>query len=396
MHDSATPTSESALKNIILDANHYDRGLRIVSGGTRNQIGNIGGVATALNISGLTGITRYAPDSLTLEAKAGTPIKEIEAALDEKNQILAFEPMDHRCLLGTEGEPSIGGVVACNISGPRRFLSGACRDFLLGVRFVDGQGRIINNGGRVMKNVTGLDLTKLTCGAYGTLGVISTVALKVMPRPERAVTLCYNEVTAAQAVQLFCHALTSPFEVSGAAWLNATAMVRLEGLRDQVGDRLDRLQQLLRISPGAVLDKATILEEDAHYGLWQKIRDVHEFSHSDATVWKLAIKATDAPSLVSDAQSQLGARALLDHGGALVWLAVPSDSPDQAATIRNLIPSGMGHATLVRGHANLRRQVSVFHPQNPRLTKISAQLRRQFDPKGLLNPGLMDPFPMAA
>ena len=147
MHDSATPTSESALKDVILDANHYDRGLRIVSGGTRNQIGNIGEVATALNISGMTGITRYAPDSLTLEAKAGTPIKEIEAALDEKNQILAFEPMDHRCLLGTEGEPSIGGVVACNISGPRRFLSGACRDFLLGVRFVDGQGRIINNGG---------------------------------------------------------------------------------------------------------------------------------------------------------------------------------------------------------------------------------------------------------
>jgi len=212
----ATPTSESAIKDAVLEAKAANAPLRIIAGGTRGQIGKPGEIAQALDISGLSGITRYEPGSLTLEAKAGTPLHEIEAALASEGQMLAFEPMDHRPLLGTTGEPTIGGVVACNISGPRRFLSGACRDYLLGVRFVDGQGRVIANGGRVMKNVTGLDLTKLACGAYGTLGILTEVALKVLPRLERAATLQFTNVTDDEAVRLFCRAVTTPVEVSGA------------------------------------------------------------------------------------------------------------------------------------------------------------------------------------
>ncbi len=377
----ATPTSESALREAVLEAKASNTRLRIVAGGTRSQIGNPGTVAQALDTSGLAGITRYEPGSLTLEAKAGTPLQEIEAALAAEGQMLAFEPMDHRPLLGTSGEPTIGGVVACNVSGPRRFIAGACRDYILGIRYVDGQGRLIANGGRVMKNVTGLDLTKLACGAYGTLGVLSEIALKVLPRPERAATLQFTDVTEAEAVGLFCRATTTPYEVSGAAWQNGTAMVRVEGLSAQVDYRLSKLRDLL--------GGGSVLEGDLHDTIWTGIRDVHVFSGTRDTIWKLSLKPTDAPQVIEAARHKLEARAVLDQGGALIWLAVPSDAPDQAETIRGLIPQGAGHATLIRGSTELRRTVPVFHPQHPRLQQISDQLRAQFDPDGLLNPNLM-------
>ncbi len=377
----ATPTTESAIREAVLEARKKGTRLRIIAGGTRSQIGSPGEVAQALDISGLSGITRYEPGSLTLEARAGTPLSEIEAALDAEGQMLAFEPMDHRALLGTTGSPTIGGVVACNISGPRRFVSGACRDFLLGVRFVDGQGRVIANGGRVMKNVTGLDLTKLACGAFGTLGILTEVALKVLPRPERATTLQFESVTEAEAVQLFYQALKTPYEVSGAAWQNGTAMLRVEGLSTQVDYRLAGLQSLL--GGGSVLEGAV------HASLWTAIRDVHLFSSTKDTVWKLSVKPTDAPLVIAAARDALGAQAMMDQGGALVWLAVPSDAPMQAETLRDLIPYGNGYATLIRGSTDLRRSVPVFQPQHPRVRQISDQLRHQFDPDGLLNPGLM-------
>jgi glycolate oxidase FAD binding subunit len=185
----ATPTTESAIREAVRDAAAQNKALRIAAGGTRTGIGQTVENAALLDVSGNTGIELYEPGSMTMVARAGTLMSEITQALAVENQMLAFEPMDYRPLMGTQGEPTLGGVVACNVSGPRRFLAGACRDHLLGVRFIDGQGRLIKNGGRVMKNVTGLDLTKLICGSFGTLGVISEVALKVLPRPERSASL---------------------------------------------------------------------------------------------------------------------------------------------------------------------------------------------------------------
>lgn len=379
----AAPTSESAIGEAVLDASAQKSALRIIAGGTRSGIGHPGDVAHALDVSGVSGITRYEPGSLTLEARTGTPMHEIDAALADENQMLAFEPMDHRALLGTRGTPTIGGVVACNVSGPRRFLSGACRDFLLGARFVDGRGRILKNGGRVMKNVTGLDLTKLVCGSYGTLGVLSEVALKVLPRPERAATLQFEGMTEADAVALFSKATTTAYEVSGAAWQNGVAMLRVEGLASQVDYRLGKLKTLFSAHA------STVLSGDVHRDLWSALRDVHAFAGSDDSIWRVSIRATDAPALVAAVKAQLQARVILDQGGSVVWLAVPSESPDQAEAIRRQIPAGNGYATLVRGTQTLRKAVPVFQPQHPRLTQISEGVRRAFDPDRILNPGLM-------
>ena len=216
-----TPQTEQELADVIASAKGP---LRISGGGTR-PIGNPV-VGEALSTSGLSGISLYEPGALTIVAQAGTPVAEIEAALDSENQRLAFEPMDHRAMLGTDGMPTIGGVVSGNISGSRRISVGACRDHMLGVRFVDGAGMITKNGGRVMKNVTGYDLVKLLSGAYGTLGVLTEVSLKVLPKPETSATLYLNGLDLSRAVEAMSKALGSPYEVTGAAYNQAVSLRR--------------------------------------------------------------------------------------------------------------------------------------------------------------------------
>lgn len=379
----ATPTDESAIGEAVLDAVSQKATLRIAGGGTRSPIGHTVENARLLDVSGNSGIVLYEPGSLTVVARAGTTMREVNEALASENQMLAFEPMDHRPLLGTEGEPTLGGVVSCNVSGPRRFLSGACRDHLLGVRFIDGRGRVIKNGGRVMKNVTGLDLAKLMCGAYGTLGVLSEVSLKVLPRPVRAATMQFAGLSVEQAVNMFCKALSTPYEISGAAFQNGVAMLRLEGLDSQVAYRISKLQALFPDYGMSVLDGTV------HDDLWKGLRDLHVFSGTDQAVWKLSVKPTDAPAVVAHLVRKLDARTILDQGGGTIWAGVDSNRSDQEAKIRSSIKSLGGHATLVRGSEALRQAAPVFQPQSSRVSAISSALRQQFDPSGILNPGLM-------
>src|SRR6056297_3701988 len=202
------PASEAELAEIVAKTSEP---LRVIGGGTR-PIG-VPVNAQPLTTSGLSGVELYEPGALTLVVKAGTPVAEVERTLAAEGQRLAFEPMDHRGLLATTGEPTIGGVFAANVSGPRRIQTGAARDFLLGVRFVDGTGQVIRNGGRVMKNVTGYDLVKLLAGSRGTLGVLTEVALKVLPRPEAQRTLVLHDLSDDDAIGCLAAGMASPFEV---------------------------------------------------------------------------------------------------------------------------------------------------------------------------------------
>ncbi|OSP56031.1 glycolate oxidase subunit GlcE [Pseudoruegeria sp. SK021] len=379
-----TPDSEDALCDVVRAAAAAATPLRIVGGGTRSGIGRPVAAATPVSTAGLSGVTLYEPGAMTLIAKAGTPLAEIEALLATERQYLAFEPMDHRPLLGSNGTPTVGGVVSANVSGPRRLRAGACRDFLLGLRFVDGHGRLVKNGGRVMKNVTGLDLGKLLCGAYGTLGIVTEVALKTLPRPERAATLVFDGLTDAQAVALFCKALGTPFEVSGAAFVDGRALLRIEGLTDQVGYRIDRLTQLLE------RPDRTVIKGADHTRLWDDVRDVRTFADSTGSVWRLSVKATDAPAITSALQQSLGAQTVLDWGGGLIWARLPQDAPAAAgAHIRQILAPLGGHATLIRAGADLRAETDVFQPEPAPLAGLSAGLRARFDPQNILNPGLM-------
>ena len=365
-----TPRSEEELAQMIAGA---DGPLRIKGGGTR-PIGH--GAGDVLQTSALHGVSLYEPGALTIVAGAGTPVTEVEKALAAENQRLAFEPMDHRALLGTKGAPTLGGMVAANVSGPRRISVGACRDFMLGVRFVDGQGNIIKNGGRVMKNVTGYDLVKLLTGSYGTLGVITEVALKALPEVETTGTLRLRGLSDQQAVAALSAALGSPYEVTGAAHVpkdisgDPVTMLRIEGFEASVNYRAGKLQERLKPYGAAEVNLGDGTE-------WAAIRDVTAFADQPGDVWRISAKPSAAPDLVA----RMDATAVqYDWGGGLIWALT-----DEGRDLRAALGDFDGHATLIRGTA----PVPTFQPEPPALAAISAGLRAKFDPRGILNPGIM-------
>jgi glycolate oxidase FAD binding subunit len=356
-----TPATEAELAEVI----RAGTGPMLVRGGGTRSIDHRQGAV--IRTTGLSGIELYEPGALTLVARAGTPLAEVEATLAAEGQRLPFEVPDMRGLLGTAGESTIGGVVAANASGPRRVQAGACRDSLIGVRFVNGEGTVIKNGGRVMKNVTGYDLVKLLAGSWGQLGVLTEVSFKVLPTPETTATLVLHGLSDAQAVAAMSAALGSPYEVSGAAHLPGQGTVlRIEGFANSVAYRAGRLRQHL-----AAFGSVDHMDGPQ---VWADVRDLRPFHGAEGDVWKLSVKPSDAPALVARA----GAEAhLMDWGGGLIWLRMASGSD-----LRARLGAFDGHATRVRGSDP---SVPVFHPEPPALAGLMDGIRRKFDPRGLFS-----------
>ncbi|MBX4899790.1 FAD-binding protein [Rhizobium bangladeshense] len=368
-----SPADEEELAAFVGDSHARVAPMRIIGGGTRIEAGAVEAehILTTCNMSG---IVTYEPGALTLIARAGTSLQYVEDVLAAEGQALAFEPMDHREILDSKGTPTIGGIVSANVSGPRRIQAGACRDHLLGVRFVDGRGRTIKNGGRVMKNVTGLDLGKLLCGSFGTLGVLTEVALKTLPRAEVEKSLAFPRITLREACEIFVTALAMPFELSGAAFHAGTAWLRVEGFEAQVDYRVDRLKELfLRRDINVVSDAVS-------RRVWRDLRDVKHFADSNDSIWRILIKPTEAPAVV-ETLSQLGGEASVDWGGGLIWFSGAAAS----AAVRKAV--GKGHAMLVR--RGPLPAADFFPPEDGAVGRISASLRETFDPAGIFNPGLM-------
>lgn len=359
--------------------------VRVQGGGTR-PIGRP--VAGEVLEVGISGVEIYEPGALTLVAKAGTPLAEIEALLAGEGQRLAFEPMDHRPLLGTSGAPTIGGVVAANVSGPRRIQAGAARDFALGARFVDGTGRLIKNGGRVMKNVTGYDLVKLMAGSWGTLGVLTEVSLKVQAVPETEATLVGHGLSLAEGVPALARGLGSPYDITGAAHLDlegGVTMLRIEGLQGMV----DYRATALLAGEFAGWSRVDGAESAA---LWRDMRDVRAFGGGSAPLWRVSLKPSDAPAF-SQALTEAGLahRGAYDWGGGLAWLELADAAGEDAGAdlLRATLARFGGHATLVRAGEDIRARVDVFQPQPAAIAAITRGLKQKFDPRGILNPGLM-------
>ncbi len=369
------PTSEIELSQFIEASANAGTQLWLAGGGTRLERNAPVEPARILSSRKMTGIVDYEPGALTLVVRAGTPVEEIVLMLEREGQVLAFEPMDHRRVLGTAGTPTIGGVIGANVSGPRRLTAGACRDHLLGVRFVDGRGRIVKNGGRVMKNVTGMDLTKLLCGSFGTLGLVTEVCLKTAPIPEREETLVISGIDAAQTIPIFSSALATPFEISGAAYRTGTVWLRIEGFSKQIAYRRDRLKSLFG------KHSVEIFEGTQSKLLWLGLRDLHHFVASELPVWEILLKPTDAPAVAS-ALENLGGSTSLDWGGARVWYSGVA----AAADIHRICAPGQ--ARLVRTDGSW--QQPFFPPENDFVTRISEGLRKTFDPAGIFNSALLD------
>lgn len=385
------PGDESEAASIVRDA---AAPLRLEGGGTRSGLGRAIRTEGTLTARALTGITLYEPAEMVIGARAGTPLAAIEAALAERNQMLAFEPMDHRPIYGSTGEPTIGAIAACNISGPRRVFAGAARDSLIGVRFVNGRGQVVKNGGRVMKNVTGLDLVKLHAGAMGTLGLLTEVIFKVIPKPPAMATLVFHGLDDARANALMCAAMGTPFEITGAAHLpagsgadGARTLLRLEGFPEQLDYRCGRLAAHFADHGSPVR-----LDGEAAAGLWQEVCHVRALVEpTDHAVWRLSVAPSAGAGLVRRLRDLLDCRVLYDWSGGLVWLALPEVEDAGAAAIRAAVHETGGHATLIRGSTEFRGRIDVFAPEPMAIARLTAGLKAAHDPKGLFNPGLMYP-----
>lgn len=374
--------------------------LEVLGRGTRRGIGRPAQTEHSIDLSGLTGVMLYEPEELVLSARAGTPLAEIEALVASRGQELAFEPMDHGPLLGgTAGGGTIGGVLATNACGPRRLKAGAARDHILGIHAVSGRGEAFKSGGRVVKNVTGYDLSKAMAGSWGTLAVVTDLTFKVLPAAETEATLVLRGLSEEEAVAAMAEAMGSSGEVAGAAHLpesvtgsvlggalkgRGATLLRLEGFGPSVDYRFGRLASLL-----AGHGSSERLEEAPSRTLWREIRDCMPFADgTDRPVWRISMTPGEGHRMVMALRMQAAVDAFYDWQGGLIWLRMEADP--EAATVRDLVARfGGGHATLMRASQAIRAATEIFQPQSPALAALSRRLKEQFDPMGILNPGRM-------
>jgi glycolate oxidase FAD binding subunit len=388
MAETIRPRDAGELRQAVEWALSEGATLDVRGSGSKLALGKPMQCARVLDLSGISGIVDYAPEELVVTLRAGTPLAEVEALLAQRNQMLAFEPPDLGPLLGQEaGQGTLVGTLMGNFAGPRRLSAGAARDHLLGFSGVNGRAESFKSGGRVMKNVTGYDLSKLLAGSWGTLAVLDEVSVKVLPAPDQTATLVLHGLDDAAAVKAMCAAMGSSHEVSGAAHVDGRTALRLEGVAPSVEARLKGLRELLA-DAGARQEALGTLESRA---FWREVRDVAPFvGLSDAVVWKISCPPTEGPGVVARiANRRPGARAFYDWSGGLVWLALPSSADADHALVREAIGPTGGHATLVRASEAVRAAVPVFQPQAPALVALAGRVKESFDPRGLFNPGRM-------
>ena len=362
--------------------------LDVRGGGSKLQLGKPMKCDQVLDLSGLSGVVDYAPEELVVTLRAGTPLREVEALLAQRNQMLAFEPPDLGPLLGrSAGGGTLIGALMGNFAGPRRLSAGAARDHLLGFSGVNGRGEAFKSGGRVMKNVTGYDLSKLLAGSWGTLAVLDEVSVKVLPAPDQTATLLLKGLNDGAAVKAMCAAMGSPHEVSGAAHLRGTTALRVEGVAPSVQARLKALRELLTDSAAAMEELDTL----ASRAFWREVRDAVPLdAGADGIVWRLSCPPSEGPAIVSRIRThQPELKVLYDWSGGLVWLALPPSADADHAMVRAALGTTGGHATLIRAPEVLRAAVPVFQPRPPALAALSQRVKESFDPKGLFNPGRM-------
>lgn len=372
--------------------------------GTKAGFGRPVQAGQVLDLSNLSGIIDYDPGELVLTAAPATPMAEIEQALAETNQELAFEPLDLSVLYGTgEGAGTLGGVIAANLSGPRRIKAGAARDHFLGFQAVSGRGEVFKSGGKVMKNVTGFDLSKLMAGSFGTLAVMTEISVRVLPRPEKTRTVLLMGADDDQAIQALSDALGSSHEVAGAAHLPASiaqrsavgyvsgagaavTAVRIEGPGPSVEHRCKSLQDMF--APFGAVEE---LHSHNSAAFWREVRDAAAFTGDwqDSQVWRVSVPPTAGPAVGQRLRARLGGEVYYDWGGGLIWFALDARTDAGAADVRQVIRDCGGHATLVRATADVRQAVEVFQPQPGPLADLSRRVKEAFDPEGILNPGRM-------
>ena len=381
-----TPKTAAEVVELVADAGAAGRSLEIVGGGTKRGIGAGRGADAVLSLAGLNRVIDYAPEELVLTAQAGVKLATLEKLVAAEGQMLPFEPPHLVKLLGArplgaKGQPTLGGALAANLSGPRRIRAGAARDHFLGLEAVTGRGELVKAGGRVVKNVTGYDLCKLMAGSWGTLAVLTEVTIKVLPAARTELTILLFGLDDRRAGEAMTAALNAPVEVSGAAHLPrstasraplkgelAVTAIRLEGFEASVAARADHLIAVLK-----TFARADLLDAGHSRQFWAQVREVEAFRKDPRPLWRISVP----PAVGWRVAEVVAGEALYDWGGGLVWLLSQAEPASLRAAVRGL----GGHATLYCGEG------PAFEPLEGPLAALTARVKAAFDPAGVLNPG---------
>ena len=373
------PASEDQVVEFVRTARESGSPFEIVAGGTRRSVGKPVGDLPVLDLSSLSGIVKYEPAELIITAKPATPLNEIEAVLVEKGQRLGFDPADWSRLLGSNGVATLAGAASSDASGSGKLRHGGARDSLLGFRAVNGLGEAFRGGAKVVKNVTGFDLPKLVCGAYGTLCVLTEMTFRVFPQPQFATTLCLADVAPEQGFAALRTIALSALEPVGLAYLpgamlaeagKGAALIKLEGARQPLEEKIALAHGLLGDGLQRTLD-----DPFAAIGSGEK------FAGIAGDIWRVMIPRAEAPRVTRE----MNARHWLgDLAGSVLWLAADAS---EGQRVRGIAAKANGQAMLLRGSAESRASLGLFAPQPPALASLSRAVKAAFDPLSLFNPG---------
>ena len=397
------PKTADDVVEIIKAALANKTSLVVTGNRTLDGLGRAVTASKGLSARALSGVHFYEPSELVVSLGPGTTMRELTDLLDQNGQELAFEPIDYGPLFGREPmSGTVGGMVAINAAGPRRIKAGAARDHMLGFTAVSGRAEVFQSGGRVMKNVTGYDLSKLMTGSYGTLGVFTDLTLKVLPKAEMEETLLIHGLDDASAVRVMTEASGLPHEVSSLAHLPAgsasdldepyrtpdpVTALRLEGPEVSVTQRKQGLIEHFK-ALGAEFER---IPPSHSRTFWRALRDCRPLASREADIWRISTAPANGAVFVPAlrATNLVTTACYYDWAGGLVWLATGTPASTAAAIIRETLTPLGGHATLIRADVEARAAVPVFHPQPSALAALTARIKTSFDPERILNRGRM-------
>lgn len=374
-----SPTDADQVAELVQTAAAKGQRLDLVGGGTRRHLGRRVSKAAPVDLSRLSGVVTFEPEELILIARPGTRLVEVERLLGDHGQHLAFEPPRW------DPAATLGGTLGCGWAGPRRFRAGAVRDFVLGVELVDGRGRRVRAGGRVVKNVTGYDLWRTSVGAYGTLGAITEVCFRLLPRPEAGRSLVVSGLDRQAALTHMLTWARRPEEITGLAYDGHRLVARVEGSSTAVDAQLEHLRQDGGAPPGA----CELLSASASASLWAELRDAVPYRpRPGETLWRLAVPPAAALDVISGLESLALVRYGLDWGGGLVWASLPGTA--SAPAVHEVARRAAGTAARLADGPD-DANAHAFTPLSPGVERLNQTLKRALDPAGILNPGRMAP-----
>lgn len=397
-----TPETERQARELVQWATAENRTIDLRGKNTKHGFGMPVEADCVVSMERFAGVTEYHPEELVMAALPGTPMAEISQALSRHKQHLAFEPMTLNRLYQVEDEGTIGGIFIGNLAGPRRFKAGSARDHILGVRAINGRAETWKSGGKVIKNVSGYDMSKLIAGSWGTLSVVTEVIFKVLPAPPTSMSLAVWGLSSEQGMALLTDIISTPYETSGLAYLPQSALaaierseltfpgesltlIRLEGTKLSVNERL---QAIRKRQPEGY--ENSVLDQAESIATWSWIRDVTPLQDIQRTpvIARVSIPPASTPALARYLDQVDGCTWYLDAAGSWLWVGVPEAAAEaDLDAVRQEVNTIGGTTILYRAPSGMKKNSGIYSFPDEAIKRLNGKIKNSFDPNKIFNPG---------